>query len=156
MMSGELDGLDSRGPWASVTLTECSAGRGWFAYRSIGLTRWATRETAQRYVRRQAGWRRAAVIAWGDDLLTDGQVWSGAPELVTNPRVVVALALAHEPQFESDPKLFELPSGRFLGCACGKTLAEPIPWAVEGERWYAKHDIEVFPQGFPEGHKRWS
>jgi hypothetical protein len=133
--------LDHRGEWAAVTLNEASAGRGWYMHRIVGVTRWATRERAlERRVRKwSAAGRRAAVIPWGDDLVT-----GASPELARVPRVIQALALdKHEPLFACDEP-GALPNGLTPGCSCGFAFDPPLAWNDATPR-YAAHVAAVLP-----------
>lgn len=94
-MSGGLEGLDNAGgQFAVIWLIPGIQSQKFTIYDTIGLSRWATREHAERYADyRRAPDTRVAVLDWGDDLLTDGRVVS-CPELAGNVRVRAALGLA--------------------------------------------------------------
>lgn len=135
---------DRNGEWATVTLNEASVGRGWHVSRTVGITRWATRERA---LERAQNWasaqRRAAVIPWGEDLENG---LGASPENANIARAIEALALAtHEPQFEVDGEGPQaMPTGRVVGCSCGHPVG-PTDWKVDGEHQYALHIAQVFP-----------
>jgi len=133
---------DRDGRWATVTLTECSVGKGWYMHRIVGVTRWSDRDRA---LERAHNWasagRRAAVIQWGDDLKE-----GASPERASVPRLIDALALAaHAPLFEADgPGPDAMPTGRLVGCSCGQ-FNGASEWSEGGEERYADHIRSVFP-----------
>jgi hypothetical protein len=89
---GWPDGLDwnNTGAWAVIMLIagaeDASGGERWRIYPSFSVSRWETREHAERHAaaRCKEGVAKTAVIEWGDDLKED---------LATNARVLAALSL---------------------------------------------------------------